>query len=362
MLTIAPCQSAVLANPLPSADLSIRPTFKSRCARVAASFGIVIVGFMASTHYAAAEPPNPTPTSRHFILTEVTPAGPVAHFPAYDSMTGHVLVSNVSQGTVSEVDPGQGVLRSFAVGSQPNTVGVDARNRRAYVVNKGSASVSELDLETGTTLGSFPVGPNPHGLKLDLARERIYVTSIDANQLEIYSLAPPHNQLAVVAVGPGPWGVDANRDIIVTTDTGGTTVHVIDAETLQVAKVVEVGAGPWNPSIGASGTIYATIGSAGQIAAVRNGAVAWRTDVGPAPRGIHVDESRKVVFAAVAGANQVVFLNPRDGRLFQRIDVPAGPAGVTYDAVTGIAYVASQTAGQIDSLSPAATHARRRLH
>lgn len=311
-------------------------------------------GFAATGAVTAAPPQDvPGPVSRHFILSEVTPAGPASHFPGFDPITGNVLVSNVSEGTVSEVDPGEGVVRTFPVGVEPHTVQVNAQARRAYVTNKGSSTVSEMDLETGETVATFPVGPNPHGLNLDTTRGRIYVTSIDANQLEVYALAPPHDLLATVAVGPGPWGVDARGDLVVTTDTGGTTVHFIDAEALQVTDVVEVGPGPWNPSIGASGTVYATIGDAGQMVAVRDGAVAWRTDVGPAPRGIHADERRRVVFAAVAGADQVVFVDSRNGRLFQRVEVPDMPAGVTYDAMTGIAYVASQGAGVLDTLSPA---------
>ena len=320
----------------------------------------LLAAVMLSTGFAAtgaviAAPPQerPGPVSRHFVLSEVTPAGPASHFPGFDPITGNVLVSNVSEGTVSEVDPGEGVVRTFLVGAEPHTVQVDAQARRAYVTNKGSSTVSEMDLETGETVATFPVGPNPHGLDLDATRGRIYVTSIDANQLEVYALAPPHDLLATVAVGPGPWGVDARGDLVVTTDTGGTTVHLLDAEALQVTDVVDVGPGPWNPSIGASGTVYATIGDAGEMVAVRNGAVAWRTDVGPAPRGIHADERRRVVFAAVAGADQVVFVDSRNGRLFQRVGVPDMPAGVTYDAMTGIAYAASQGAGVLDTLSPA---------
>ncbi len=318
--------------------------------------GLLLASLAASAVVQAQPQQERTPPiSRHYILSDVTPAGPKSHFPAFDAVSGNVLISNVSEGTVSEVDPGKGVVRTFAVGVMPHTVQVDTAARRAYVVNKGSASVSEMDLKTGETIATFPVGPNPHGLKLDTQRGRIYVTSIDANQLEVYSLAAPHDQLATVAVGPGPYGVDARRNLVVTTDTGGSTLHLIDADSLQTIDVVEVGAGPWNPSIGASGTIYATIGDAGQMVAVRNGAVAWRTDIGPKPLGIHADESRRVVFAAVAGASQVVFVNPRNGRLFQRVDVPAGPAGVSYDPMTGNAYVGSQDAGMLDTLSPAAS-------
>ncbi len=370
-----------MLNPLPSITRSIlscangrRPTETTppsgHCSarpmkRAGGAFGGLLLASLATTGVAQAEPQNDRqPSARHYVLSDVTPAGQTSHFPAYDALTGNVLVSNISESTVSEVDPGQGVVRTFAVGAAPHTVQVDAAARRAYVVNKGASSVSEMDLESGQTVTTFPVGPNPHGLKLDPRRDRIYVTSIDANQLEVYQLSPPHNQLAVIPVGPGPWGVDAKGDLVVTTDTGGNTLHLIDAETLQITGVVEVGEGPWNPSIGASGTVYATIGGSGEMVAVRDQSVLWRTAIGPRPLGINADEARRVVFAAVGDADQVAFVDTRNGRLFQRVDVPAGPAGVTYDPMTGIAYVASQDAGAVDSLSPAfagrANAARRR--
>lgn len=324
---------------------------RRRCSWFAAT--LLCAGLGASAATQAARPSDsPRMASRHFILSQTTPAGAQSHFPAFDAVSGHVLVSNLGTGTVSEVDPGAGVVRAFTAGAQPHTVKVDADNRRAYVTNKASNTVSVLDLDSGATLTSFPVGPNPHGLALDIERGRLYVTSIDANRLEVYQSAPPHALLATVDVGPGPWGVDARGDVVATTDTGGSTLHLIDAATLQVTDVVEVGAGPWNPSIGASGTVYVTLGDAGEVVAVRRGAVAWRTAVGPAPRGIHADERRGVVFAAVAGADQVVFLDPRGGRLFQRLAVPDMPAGVSYDDMTGTGYAASQGAGLLDTLSP----------
>lgn len=296
---------------------------------------------------------------RHYIVTDVTEANPVSHFPGYDAVTGHVLVSNVADGIVSEVDPGEGVVRTFQAQSQPHTVQVAPQRRQAFVVNKASASVSVLDLTSGETVTSFPVGANPHGLDLDFARNRIYVTSIDLNQIEVYDL-DTFNQLAVVPVGPGPWGVSVNGKVLASTDTGGDTVHIINADTLQVMDVVQVGAGPWNPSVGASGTVYATIGDSGEVVAVRKGAVAWRTSVGATPRGIVADEARNVVLANVSGDNRVAVLGAKRGQLFQRVEVPDQPAGITYDQMTGIAYSACQGAGVIATVSPAAANSDRR--
>lgn len=284
-------------------------------------------------------------------IQQATPAGETPHFPAFDPSSGRVLVSNVQAGTVSEVIPGSGVARSFAVGAVPHTVVVDDGARRAYVTNKGAASVSVLDLGTGETLLTFPVGPNPHGLALDPERVRLYVTSIDANQVEAYDLTS-YELVGWAPVGDGPWGVDVRGDCIAVSDTGGATVHLLDADTLETIDVIEVGEGPWNVKIGPSGTLYATLERSGEVVAVRDGLVLWRTSVGASPHGIVVDESRRVVYAAVTGADQVAVLNSDTGRLVQSVDVPKGPAGMTYDPISGTAYAASQGAGQVVSLAP----------
>ena len=55
------------------------------------------------------------------------------------------------------------------------------------MTNKGASSVSVIDLATGSVT-QFGVGANPHGLAVDDRYGRLYVTSIDADRLEIYDL------------------------------------------------------------------------------------------------------------------------------------------------------------------------------
>ncbi len=298
---------------------------------------------VASSMAAAAGP------TRRYEVSQTTPAGATPHFPAYDDTNGHVLVSNVAGGTVTEIEPGEGPVRSFAVGSQPHTVVVD--EDRGFVVNKGGSSVSVLDLTSGTIAATFSVGPNPHGLAIDNDRDLLYVTSIDADRVEAYDLTD-YSLVDTETVGDGPWGVDVRGGIVAVADTAGSTIHILDAETFNTVGVVEVGDGPWNVKVGASGTLYATLEGVGEVVAVRAGEVIWRTPVGPSPHGIVVDESRDVVLAAVTGSNQIAVLGARKGKLIQALPVAAGPAGMAYDRDRGDAYVGNQTAGVVSTVSP----------
>ena len=285
-----------------------------------------------------------------YVVSQVTPAGATPHFPGFDAATGNVLVSNVTVGTVTELDPGVGPVRTFQAQAVPHSVKVDGYAKRAYVVNKGASTVSVLDLASGLTLATFPVGPNPHGLAIDTKRNRLYVTSIDANRLEVYDVNT-YQLIALVPVGLGPWGVDARGGIIVVTDTGSDTIHIIDADELEVKEVVVVGQYPWAASIGASGRIYVTIQGSGEMVAVYKKSVIWRTPIGIRPLGIVADESRNRVLASINGANQVAVVQAKSGKLHQLIPVAARPAGITYDFSTGTGYVANQGAGVVSTLS-----------
>ncbi|MFP5298683.1 MAG: hypothetical protein ACLGHL_06835, partial [Actinomycetota bacterium] len=237
-------------------------------------------------------------------------------------------------------------------GAETHTVVVDDDGRRAYATNRTSATVSVLDLRSGETVTSFPVGPQPHGLALDTRRGRLYVTSIGADRLEVYDLEN-YEQIGTVDVGDGPWGVDALGRWVVVADTGATTIHLIDAKDLTVRKVLEVGQGPWNVKIGSGDTLYATLERSGEVVAVNDeGVVLWRTSVGPAPHGLIVDEKRGVVMAAVTGADRIAIIDSRTGRVLQSLAVADAPAGLAYDAHTGTAYAGAQGAGVVETIAP----------
>lgn len=314
---------------------------------------LLIIGLVGALLITTAIPASAHARARRYEVDETSPAGATPHFPAFDPSTGNVLVSNVAAGTVSEIDPGVGVVRSFVAGRAPHTVVIDDETRRALVVNKGSATVSVFDLSDTQTaaIATFAVGPNPHGLVLDGERGRIYVTSIDADSVEAYDLAT-YAFIDAEAVGPGPWGVDVRDDTIAVTATGGTTIHVLDADTFETTRVIEVGAGPWNVKIGPSGTMYATLERSDEVVAVTDGHVAWRAAVGDAPHGIVQDEARDVVLAAVTGSDTVVVIGARKGNLYQSLAVADGPAGLAYDHNDGHAYVGNQGAGVVSTLSP----------
>lgn len=69
-----------------------------------------------------AAPAAAQPLRTSYSVTSTTMAGPTPHFPAFDPTTGHVLVSNVSANTVTDLEIGTGPVRTFETGATPHAV------------------------------------------------------------------------------------------------------------------------------------------------------------------------------------------------------------------------------------------------
>lgn len=307
-----------------------------------------VIATVAAAVVVASAPAGAHQRRTTYFVTSTTPAGATPHFPAFDRSSGHVLVSNPSTKSLSELEVGRGPTRAFGTGAMPHTVVVGDATRRGFVTNKGASSVSVIDLASGA-VSSFAVGPNPHGLALDARYGRLYVTSIDADRLEVYDLST-FALITTIPVGDEPWGVSVGRHRIAVTDTGGDTVHILDRNSLRVRDVVTVGAGPWNSTF-IGNTLYVTLERSGEVVAVRGDSVAWRAKIGASPHGIVADGARRTVFAAVTGTNTVAVLDASRGTVLQNIPVAAGPAGLAM-APDGRVFVGNQQAGVVTEITP----------
>lgn len=88
------------------------------------------------------------------------------------------------------------IIKRVLVGDAPYAVLYDPGLQRIYVANAGEDTVSIIDGHDWTLVNSVKLGGlgHPHGLALDLVRERLYVT---------YALSPKHRAIAVVDTRSG---------------------------------------------------------------------------------------------------------------------------------------------------------------
>ena len=112
---------------------------------------------------------------------------------------GKVYVSSEQRGVVSVVDAGAGrELRQIATGTQPVGLLLDKAQRRLFVANAGSDTVSIVDTRTDRVSRTILVRPDnarglpgstPIGLALSPDEKRLYVTVADMNAVAVIDLA-----------------------------------------------------------------------------------------------------------------------------------------------------------------------------
>jgi YVTN family beta-propeller protein len=95
-----------------------------------------------------------------------------------DRGTGLIYVANSWDDTVSEVADSMRVNRTLSAGREPTGLACNAREHLLYVANRISGDVSVIDLKTGRTGASLPVGPGASYLAAAPGGDRVFVTRI----------------------------------------------------------------------------------------------------------------------------------------------------------------------------------------
>ena len=140
---------------------------------------IVLLLLAATTPRPVTAATNPPPPSRAIALTP-------------DGQT--LLAVNPDSNTVTFLDTAtEDIITEVSVGRDPRTVAIAAG--RAYVANRGSRSVSVVDIGLRQTVAELQLGHRPYGVVADPVKGRVYVSlqgedrvvSLDTATYEIIS-------------------------------------------------------------------------------------------------------------------------------------------------------------------------------
>jgi YVTN family beta-propeller protein len=306
---------------------------------------------------------------------------------AVDPRSGHVLVANSVDGTVTMLDARTGrVLHTAAVGGYPNQVQVNPRTTRAFVLNAADDSVSVLDTRTGAVLHTLRLGVAPAPA---VRRQSSETLAFAANSVPTAMGVPAPGVVVVhdgpretllqglAALRPG-WGlaVDGPAERLFVPDMADDSVALFDAAHGRYLRSVRVGTSPVAVAVD-SHTGHAFVVSMGPLSAVRpegsvsmldsrSGRVLHTVAVGLYPALVAVDEPAGRVLvvhgwggvAAAAGGSSgggTDVLDARSGRLLATLALGAvapeslvdgPPLLVAVDARHGRAFVLERVAGE----------------
>ena len=108
------------------------------------------------------------------------PLGGEAGNTIYDPATGHILVAVQTRNEVVAIDPrtDRVIARHVVRGaSHPHGMALDVATRRLFVTSEGSALLQTMDLRNMSVIDQHPVGEDPDVLAFDSIWRKLYVAS-----------------------------------------------------------------------------------------------------------------------------------------------------------------------------------------
>lgn len=134
------------------------------------------------------------------------------------------------------------------------------------------------------------------------------------------------------------------------TNSGGTTLSVIDTTGNVVVDTIDVGTGPQGVAVNAAANrAYVTIGSSNSLSVIDTSShsVIASVVVGGGPRGVAFDPSTNRAYVANSNNSTISVIDTAVNTLIATIAVGSGPVDVALNPAAGRAYVANGSSNNI---------------
>jgi len=162
----------------------------------------------------------------------------------FDPVSNHVFIINGDAGSITVIDPKtDAAVATIAVGGKLE-YGVPGENGKLFVNGAAKREVLSIDTETNTVLARWPVPAceSPHGLALDAASHRLFVSCLNEKLNVVDSQSG--QVIATVPIGKGSDAVvfDPKRKLVFSSNGKDGTISVIaerDARTYVALKPIQ---------------------------------------------------------------------------------------------------------------------------
>ncbi len=261
-------------------------------------------------------------------VVAVVPVGSGPTSAAYDNRTGQVFVTNEASDNVSVIaDSNNSVVATITLptNSYPDAATYDSEAREVFVADSYAASafgnVSVISDSSDTVVATIPVGSDPLGLAYDSGRNEVFVTNSGSSSVTVIE-AVTDTVFLTISLGSGNLPAGAAYAA-----ADGSVFVAVNHE------VVTLGT-PWVLVINdSSDSVVAGVGPP-----VIDGL--WVNDV-------TYDSATAEVFATGTSQNSLVVINASSHTLQPGVPVGEVPIGVVSDPSLGRTYVANAESGTI---------------
>jgi YVTN family beta-propeller protein len=203
--------------------------------------------------------PDTSPLQGNIVVNgNLTASGPVA---ITATGSGNIVTQ------ISQTD-------TVSVGFQPAASGISPDGLRAYIANRGAGTVSVIDTDTNTVIGTpITVGASPNNIAFTPDGSKVYVSNTGDDTISVIDTTNPFGTPGLISGLVGPSSVvftpDGSRAYVANSATN--TVSVVDVATGQiVGSAISVDNNPRSVVITPDGKfVYVNSGENGGSNAVR---------------------------------------------------------------------------------------------
>lgn len=254
--------------------------------------------------------------SKARVLGDI-PLGPYTrpHGISFTGTSNEVLVTAEDQEAILKVDLFQKKVMSSLPTKQKRShmLVVDDRNKRAFVSNIETNTVTVLDLEKNKKLTDIPTDKGPEGIDYSEVRNEVWVANRSANTLSVIDTTSLTVK-ATLKTGEFPIRVkftSDNKRVLVTNAQSGS-LNVFDAGTKKIIKTIHFPKG----NMDAAGKMF---GDAFKDSSV--------------PIGIALNLNADQAFIAHASLDQISVLDLKDLKLIGSVRAGREPDGMAYSPI-----------------------------
>ncbi|MBV8969248.1 MAG: autotransporter domain-containing protein [Verrucomicrobia bacterium] len=280
-------------------------------------------------------------------------------------------ISNGNSNTVSVIDTETNtVIGSLAVGSAPAGVAVTPDGRYAYVANNGSNTISIIDTATDTVLGSsITLGSQAAGIAITPDGRYAYVTNSSiqgfaGDTVSVINTATNTVLGAPIAVGSGALGVAITPDgkYAYVANNGSNTVSIISTATNRVVgSPIPVGNSPVGVAVTPNGQyVFVTNNSDNTVSVISTAthAVVAAIRVGNDPAGIVITPNGRFAYVAnngsgVNNSNTVSVIDTATDTVVGSVTVGNKPLGIDVTPDGRYVYVTNSNDGTVSVINTA---------
>lgn len=193
------------------------------------------------------------------------------------------------------------------------------------IMNSNEATLSIIDMESRRELRRIPVLREPHHWALTPDGKELLVGDSVANELFAYDPVTFELKRRIPVADPYQIGFSPDGKYLVVNGLARAQVDIHDAKSFKLVKRFPLKSMPSHMAFSPdSGMVFITLQGTGKVAALDLKAmeVRWTADCGPAPAGILWHKGK--VLAANMGSDDVVVMDPANGKVERRIRTGKG--------------------------------------